>query len=191
MPVCARMEEKALEKKTTGYPCRRIIRAMVNESGMSASEISRAMGRSSGYVNTLLSSGAIPGADTFAEIANACGYRVVIESPYHTERYRLLDQNETKAWLNAAISNMDSTATDAERSSEAFKRTRAAFYRDAGEKSHAGEQAGRGGGGNGPSDEIARALKSELDKADIKSAGDYLARRRAENQDNSTDSKPL
>ena len=180
-----------MEKKTTGYPCRRIIRAMVNESGMSASEISRAMGRSSGYVNTLLSSGAIPGADTFAEIASACGYRVVVESPYHTERYRLMDQKETKAWLSAAISNMDSTATDAERSSEAFKKTRAAFYRDAGEKVPAGEQAGRGGGGHAPSDEIAGALKSELDKAAIKSAEDCLSRRRAESQNNPTDSRPL
>lgn len=135
--LCVCMEGKSLEKKTTGYPCRRIIRAIVNESGMSASEISRAMGRSSGYVNTLLSSGAIPGADTFAEIANACGYRVVVESPYHTERYRLMDQKESKKWLNAAISNMELTATDAERSSEAFKKTRAAFYRDAGEKAPA------------------------------------------------------
>ena len=123
-----------MKKTLRAMPCRRIIREMINGSGMSASEVSRSMGRSSGYLNTMLSSGSIPGVDTFSEIAHACGYEVVVESPYHTERFGLMDQRQTKKWLDSAIKNMDASATPEQRRSEAFKKTRATFYRDAGEK---------------------------------------------------------
>lgn len=123
-----------MKKTLRAMPCRRIIRKMINESGMSASEVSRSMGRSSGYLNTMLSSGSIPGVDTFSEIAHACGYRVVVESPYHTERFALMDQRQTKKWLESAIQNMEASSTPEQRRSETFKKTRASFYRDAGEK---------------------------------------------------------
>lgn len=122
------------KRRAEGMPCRRIIREMISNSGMSASEISRSMGRSSGYVNTLLSSGSVPGADTFAEIAHACGYDVVVTSPYHKTDFKLLDQRETEEWLGSAIRNMDAASTPEQRNTEAFKRTRATFYKDAGKR---------------------------------------------------------
>lgn len=56
----------------------KLIRTMMDESGMRGVDLSRAMGRSSVYMATVLSRNSVPRLDTFTEMANAMGYEVVI-----------------------------------------------------------------------------------------------------------------
>lgn len=57
---------------------REALRGMVEGSGLSAYRLSRTMGRSKGYVSTMLSSGSVPGVDAFVRLAHACGYEVEV-----------------------------------------------------------------------------------------------------------------
>lgn len=58
---------------------KRVLRAMVEHSGKSKADISRAMGRSDNYIGVTLAKGTVPQADTLARIAKACGYKVYVE----------------------------------------------------------------------------------------------------------------
>lgn len=50
------------------------IRMMMEASGISAGDLSRALGRSRGYITALLAHGGSPRVDTLAAIAEICGY---------------------------------------------------------------------------------------------------------------------
>lgn len=58
---------------------RKIIESMMAESGTSASALSLAMGRAPGYVSATLCRNSTPKLDTFAEMAEAMGYRLLLE----------------------------------------------------------------------------------------------------------------
>lgn len=60
-----------------------MIRQMITVSGKSASQVSRDIGKSSGYLGTMLHNGTVPSFELLVDIATACGFAVVIESPAH------------------------------------------------------------------------------------------------------------
>lgn len=53
---------------------------MVRMSGKPSSQIAREIGRAESFVRATISQGTRPRVDTFAEIAEACGYEVVLRS---------------------------------------------------------------------------------------------------------------
>lgn len=53
---------------------------MVRMSGKPSSQIAREIGRAESFVRATISQGTRPRVDTFAEIATACGYEVVLRS---------------------------------------------------------------------------------------------------------------
>lgn len=55
------------------------IRHMVKASGLSAYQVSRDIGRTLSYVSTVLQRAATT-TDTMADIAHACGYRLILAS---------------------------------------------------------------------------------------------------------------
>ena len=55
------------------------IRQMCESSEMGTIEVSEQMGKSRGYLSATLSRGNVPRADTLAQIAQACGYELVLE----------------------------------------------------------------------------------------------------------------
>ena len=56
-----------------------LIQAMMEASGMTAAELSRALGKNPGYVAALLSQGSVPRLDTFLRMAEAMGFKVSLE----------------------------------------------------------------------------------------------------------------
>jgi transcriptional regulator with XRE-family HTH domain len=56
------------------------IRHMCDEAGMTTVQVSEALGKSRAYVGATLSRGSVPKADTLSQIAQACGYRLILES---------------------------------------------------------------------------------------------------------------
>ena len=57
-----------------------LVRHLVQKSGRSASRISRDIGRTSGYLGTIINRGTVPGLGALANIAQACGYVVSLKS---------------------------------------------------------------------------------------------------------------
>ena len=57
-----------------------LVRYLVEKSGKKPAQISREIGRTSGYVGSLLSHEVVPGISVLAAIANACGYGVAVFS---------------------------------------------------------------------------------------------------------------
>jgi len=57
-----------------------LVRHLVQRSGRSASRISRDIGRTSGYLGTIINRGTVPGLGALANIAQACGYVVSLKS---------------------------------------------------------------------------------------------------------------
>lgn len=55
------------------------IRHMCDQAGMTTVQVSEALGKSRAYVGATLSRGSVPKADTLSQIAQACGYRLVLE----------------------------------------------------------------------------------------------------------------
>ncbi len=55
------------------------IRKMMEVSGMTAVDLSRAIGRSDTYVSTTLSKGSVPRVDTLAAMAEAMGFELVLK----------------------------------------------------------------------------------------------------------------
>lgn len=66
-----------------------LIRHMVSMSGKKAAEVSRELGKSSGYLAVLLADGRTPRTDLFVKIVEACGYRLVLEG--HGESIAVTD----------------------------------------------------------------------------------------------------
>lgn len=56
-----------------------LIRHMIRASGKTAAEISREIGKTSGYLSVVLADGRIPRVNLLIAIANACGYTVKLE----------------------------------------------------------------------------------------------------------------
>ena len=56
------------------------IRRMCDESGKGPIQVSQELGKSRSYVSAAISRGNIPRVDTLTQIAQACGYRLVLES---------------------------------------------------------------------------------------------------------------
>ena len=55
------------------------IRHMCDTSGQKIAEVSKAIGRSRAFLSNMLTRGNNPRIDTLIEIADACGYKVVLE----------------------------------------------------------------------------------------------------------------
>jgi len=55
-----------------------LIRYLVERSGKSASRVSREIGRTSGYLGSVIHRRTIPSAGVLADIAAACGYALVL-----------------------------------------------------------------------------------------------------------------
>lgn len=62
----------------------RALRMMVKNSGLTAIEISRRIGRTDNYLSSLLNRGSVPSVETFASIAEACGCRLCLVMPEQT-----------------------------------------------------------------------------------------------------------
>lgn len=56
------------------------IDGMMEASGVGPSELSRRLGHSRSYITASIAQGSVPRLDTFARIAHACGYRLVLET---------------------------------------------------------------------------------------------------------------
>ncbi len=56
------------------------IRRMCEESGRGVVEVSQELGKSKMYVSGMISRHTVPRTDTLAQIAQACGYRLILES---------------------------------------------------------------------------------------------------------------
>lgn len=56
------------------------IRRMCDESGVGPTQVSQAIGRARTFLSATLSRGNIPRVDTMAKVAQACGYRLILES---------------------------------------------------------------------------------------------------------------
>lgn len=70
------------EKPTSyGLRAKRALRSMVERSGKTASDVSRALGRSRNYIYVLLRERTVPNVGLFLAIAAACGYEVVARGP--------------------------------------------------------------------------------------------------------------
>lgn len=54
------------------------IRHMCDKAGKGTTIVSRDIGRGSSFVGSILSRGSVPKADTLAEIAEACGYELML-----------------------------------------------------------------------------------------------------------------
>lgn len=55
---------------------RNLIQTMMDASGMTAAELSRALGKRPGYIAALFSQGSVPRLDTFLRMAEAMGFEV-------------------------------------------------------------------------------------------------------------------
>ena len=60
------------------------IRHMCDTSGQKIAEVSKAIGRSRAFLSNMLTRGNNPRIDTLVSIAQACGYKVVLEG--HDEK---------------------------------------------------------------------------------------------------------
>ena len=56
------------------------IRRMCDESGQGVVDVSQQLGKSKMYVSGMISRHTVPRTDTLSAIAQACGYRLVLES---------------------------------------------------------------------------------------------------------------
>lgn len=65
----------------------RSVRRMLDNADVSASEVSRRIGRTSGYMGSMIYNGTVPRTDLFVSIANACGYDVIVRG--HGEEWSL------------------------------------------------------------------------------------------------------
>jgi len=54
------------------------IKTMLEESGLTGTEVSRRLGKSRKYMSTILTTNRIPQLDTLAKMADSMGYQVII-----------------------------------------------------------------------------------------------------------------
>lgn len=70
----------------------KLVRHMVEKSGMTQSDVSEKMGKGRGYVLTMTSRGSSPSAANLAKLAKACGYRLVLEG--HGESLCIVENDD-------------------------------------------------------------------------------------------------
>ena len=58
------------------------LRRMVRLSGKAGSQVAREIGRTESFVRATISQGTRPRVDTFSQIAEACGYKVILRSEH-------------------------------------------------------------------------------------------------------------
>ncbi len=63
-----------------------LIRHMVTMSGKTLADVSREMGKSSGYLSVVLADGRTPRVDLFVKIARTCGYRIEVSGGDEKDR---------------------------------------------------------------------------------------------------------
>ena len=94
------------------------MRKMVDESGLTRSQISARMGRYDSYISQLLTRPSVPGADTVAAVAHACGYRLALVPMDGGDTIPIGDAStdsdasnatiaQTRALLTRALANLD------------------------------------------------------------------------------------
>lgn len=62
-----------------------VLRALFNDSGMSMTNLSRAIGKSDKFISRYLSGGTTPGLSVTSQIADVCGYDLKLEKRDGTE----------------------------------------------------------------------------------------------------------
>ena len=75
------------------YSFQDLIRHMIATSGKTAAEVSRELGKTSGYIAVLLADGRTPRTDLFVKIANACGFHVQVTGWGDLESWELYSDN--------------------------------------------------------------------------------------------------
>lgn len=70
----------------------KLVRHMVDKSGMTQSGVSEKMGKGRGYVLTMTSRGSSPSAANLAKLAKACGYKLVLEG--HGESLCIVENDD-------------------------------------------------------------------------------------------------
>lgn len=82
------------------------VRGMMGASGIGPSDLSRRLGHSRSYITASIAQSGTPRLDTFARIARACGYRLVLETEDGSRGVELYSEVDEK--------QEDSTAVDDE-----------------------------------------------------------------------------
>ena len=114
---------KGLNDKGAKMEVADALRTMVDESGLTRTQVSARMGRYDSYVSQLLTRTSVPGADTVASIARACGYRLelvpmrggaplVIGDDGDDAPDRNMTIAKTKELLTKALANLDAMESD-------------------------------------------------------------------------------
>lgn len=78
---------------------------MMKTAGIGPSELSRRLGKSRGYVSTLLSTGGVPKIDTLTHIAHECGYHNILESG--SDRFELYTDDDDQRRLRRMLESSE------------------------------------------------------------------------------------
>lgn len=70
------------QRKSEGMSPTDAMRHMVRLSGKPSSQVAREIGRTESFVRATISQGTRPRIDTFSQIAEACGYKVILRSEH-------------------------------------------------------------------------------------------------------------
>ncbi len=98
MDIDVRFVPERRAMKETGpvkLPYDKLIRMMIDASGKTAKEISEGFGRGGNYINALLSRGSVPNTSTLVDIANGCGFDVVVQG--HGMEFSIPSESDLKA----------------------------------------------------------------------------------------------
>lgn len=104
------------------YSFQDLIRHMLATSGKTAAQVSRELGKTSGYLAVLLADGRTPRTDLLVKIANACGYHVTVQGWGDLESWELYNDNGNLAVEKEyGIEDMDEISRKDETAREAMK----------------------------------------------------------------------
>lgn len=78
-----------MDSETQKVGVQELIRHMLAWSGTSAADVSRAMGKTSGYLSVMLYNESTPRLDLFIRIAEACGYTLELHENQDYESWEL------------------------------------------------------------------------------------------------------
>lgn len=93
--------ELVLERSQTSMEPIEAIAHMMSSASIGPIEMSRRLGRSRGYVSTLLAQKSVPRVDTLTRIAHECGYRNVFESD--TDRFEVYTDADNERRLRRML----------------------------------------------------------------------------------------
>lgn len=74
---------------------------MMESAGIGPIELSRRLGRSRGYISSLMNRGSIPNTDTLTRIAHECGYHAIFESD--SDRFELYTDDDNQHRLRRML----------------------------------------------------------------------------------------